>query len=206
MPADLVFDDIGSEFLLRNVELGTDRFDQQVLQLGVDHRIAEHVIDLLAVDLPLLFDLFEQPTKHLTLTGFVGNEVPQVAVAGLADAVDTAESLLDPVRVPRQVVVDHQVRDLQVDALASRIGGDQNLHRRIGPEPVLDDTAVMSFDPAMDRDNCVWSAQFISDALMQIVEGVFVFREHDEFARSVITPKILRTQHAPQLCPFRVDT
>ena len=92
------------------------------------------------------------------------------------------------------------------DALASRIGGDQHLHRRIGSEPVLDDTAVMSFDPAMDRDNCVWSAQFISDALMQIVEGVFVFREHDEFARSVITPKIVRTQHAPQLRPFRVDT
>ena len=40
-----------------------------------------------------------------------------MADLGLADPVDTPEPLLDSVRVPRQVVVDHQVRTLQVNAL-----------------------------------------------------------------------------------------
>ena len=47
----------------------------------------------------------------------------------LADAVDAPEPLLDPVRVPRQVVVDHQVRGLEVQALAGRVGGEQDLAR-----------------------------------------------------------------------------
>ena len=45
----------------------------------------------------------------------------------LADAVDAAEPLLDAVRVPRQVVVDHQVGGLQVEALAGGVGGHQHL-------------------------------------------------------------------------------
>ena len=47
---------------------------------------------------------------------------------GLADAVDAAESLLDPVGVPRQVVVDHQVSALKIDAFACGIGGHQDLN------------------------------------------------------------------------------
>ena len=64
--------------------------------------------------------------EDLALAGVVGDQVPQVADLGLADAVDAAEPLLDPVRVPRQVVVDHQVRALQVQALARGVGGDQH--------------------------------------------------------------------------------
>ncbi len=46
-----------------------------------------------------------------------------MADLGLADAVNTPEALLDPVRVPRQVVVDHQMRAaLQVRAFARGIG------------------------------------------------------------------------------------
>ena len=41
----------------------------------------------------------------------------------LTDAVDPTETLLDPIGVPRQVIIDHQVRPLKVDAFACCIGG-----------------------------------------------------------------------------------
>ena len=92
--------------------------------------VAEHVEDLAAVGLALLFDLQQQPREDLALAGVVGDEVPQAADLALADAVDSAEALLDPVRVPRQVVVDHQVRGLEVQALPGGVGGEQNLDSR----------------------------------------------------------------------------
>ena len=55
-----------------------------------------------------------------------GDEVPQVADLGLADAVDAAEALLDAVGVPGQVVVDEQVGALEVDAFAGGVGRDQD--------------------------------------------------------------------------------
>ena len=54
-----------------------------------------------------LFELFEEGAVNIALAGFFGNEVPEVTDLSLSDAVDTAETLLDPVRVPWQVVVDH---------------------------------------------------------------------------------------------------
>ena len=121
-----------------------DGFDQQVLEGPVDLGVAEHVVDLVAVHAALLFDLLEQPLEHHALAGAVRDEVPEVAELLLADAVDAAEALLDPVRVPRQVVVDHQVRALQVDALAGGVGRDEHLHGRVVAERVLDPAAVLA--------------------------------------------------------------
>lgn len=56
---------------------------------------------------------------------------------GLPDTVNTAETLLDPVRVPRQIVVDHQVGALEVDALAGGVRGKENLYVRIVLERFL---------------------------------------------------------------------
>ena len=117
--------DAGVDDLL-HVRLGlrelavADRVDQQRAQRRLAERRAEHVEHLAAVGLALLLDLQQQPREDLALAGVVGDEVPQAADLALADAVDPAEALLDPVRVPRQVVVDHQVRDLEVQALARR--------------------------------------------------------------------------------------
>ena len=124
--------DAGVDDLL-HVRLGlgelavADRVDQQRPQRRLAERGAEHVEHLAAVGLALLLDLAQQPGEHLALAGVVGDEVPQAADLVLADAVDPAEALLDPVRVPRQVVVDHQVRDLEVQALAGGVGGEQDL-------------------------------------------------------------------------------
>ena len=48
-------------------------------------------------------------------------------VDSLADPVDPAHALLQPNRVPRQVVVDHQVAELEVDPLAGGLGCDADL-------------------------------------------------------------------------------
>ena len=60
------------------------------------------------------------------------DQVGQQHVVLLADPVQTAEPLLDLHRVPRQVDVDHDVAELQVAALAGRLGGQQ--HRRVAGE------------------------------------------------------------------------
>ena len=67
-----------------------------------------------------LLQLLQERAVDVALAGLLGDEVPEVADLGLADAVDAPEALLDAVRVPRQVVVHHQVGALQVDPFARR--------------------------------------------------------------------------------------
>ena len=57
--------------------------------------LAEHVEDLAAERLALALELLEQALVDLALAGVLGDEVPEVADLGLADAVDAAEPLLD---------------------------------------------------------------------------------------------------------------
>ena len=103
-----------------------DRLDQQVAQRpALELELAEHVEDLAAERLAGLFELLQQRAIDVALAGLLGHQVPQVADLGLADAVDAAEALLEPVRVPGQVVVHHQVGALQVDALARGVGGER---------------------------------------------------------------------------------
>ena len=71
-----------------------DRLQQQVLEPFVDLQIAEDVVDLLAVQGALLFDLGEQPFEYLAFAGAVCDEVPQVADLGLADAMDALSSFV----------------------------------------------------------------------------------------------------------------
>ena len=104
-----------------------DGLQQQVAQRRLGERLPEDVEDLAAVGLAHLLDLLQQAREDLALAGVGGDEVPEAADLLLADAVDAAEALLDAVGVPRQVVVDHQVRGLQVEALAGGVGGQQDL-------------------------------------------------------------------------------
>ena len=56
---------------------------------------------------------------------------------GLADPVDPSEPLLEPVGIPREVVVDHQVGALEVDPLSGRVGGEEHPDLRVVPERLL---------------------------------------------------------------------
>ena len=58
-------------------------------------------------------------------------EVQHQHVALLAVAVAAADALLDPLGVPGQVVVHHQVAELEVEPLGARLGHEQDL----GPVP-----------------------------------------------------------------------
>ena len=62
------------------------------------------------------------------LTGFVGHQLPQVTDFRLSDPMDATETLLQPVGIPRQVVVDREMGTLEVDAFTGSIGRRQNLN------------------------------------------------------------------------------
>ena len=129
-----------------------DGLDQQVAQRpALELQLAEHVEDLAAERLARLLQLLQQRAIDVALAGLVGDQVPEVADLGLADAVDAAEALLEPVRVPGQVVVDHQVGALEVDALAGGVGGEQHLHVGVVPERLLRLQPLLAAHAAVDR-------------------------------------------------------
>ena len=75
--------------------------------------------------------------EDLTFARLGSHQVPEMAHLRLPDAVNTPEALLKAVGVPGQIVVDHQVRALQIDTLASRIGRQQDLYLFILREGLL---------------------------------------------------------------------
>ena len=103
-----------------------------------------------------------------------------MADLGLADAVDAAEALLEAVGVPGQVVVDHQVGALEVDALAGGVGGQQDLHLGIVPEGFLRLHALLAAHAAVDRHDGLRAAEERRDAALQVVQRVAVLGEDDQ--------------------------
>ena len=93
----------------------TPRFD------GAEHLVAgaEHALE----ELELLGEQLEDALVGLVLPV---EEVDDDDVVLLAVAVAAADALLDALRVPRQVVVDDQRAELEVDALRAGLGGDHD--------------------------------------------------------------------------------
>ena len=100
-----------------------------------------------------LRQLFEQPAVDVAFARFLGDEVPEMADLGLADAVNASEPLFEPVRVPRQVVVHHQMGALEIDAFAGGVGRQQDLHFGIVPEGFLRLHALLAAHAAVDDDD-----------------------------------------------------
>ena len=118
--------------------MGADGLDQQVAQRpAVELELAEHVENLAAEGMARLLELLQQAMEYVALPGLLGHQVPQMAHLGLADAVDSAETLLKTIRIPGQIVVHHQMSALKVDALSRRIGREQRLHVGIVQERFL---------------------------------------------------------------------
>ena len=101
----------------------------------------------------------------------------------LADAVDAAETLLDPVRVPRQVVIDHEVRPLQVEAFARGIRRQEHDGVAVVGELLARRLAVFAARAAVNRDDRLRATQLRRDLLPQVVKGVLVLGEDDDLAR-----------------------
>jgi hypothetical protein len=47
------------------------------------------------------------------LAGFLGHDLPEMADLVLANTVDAPEALLEAIRIPRQVVIDHEIGVLE---------------------------------------------------------------------------------------------
>ena len=77
----------------------------------------------------------------------------------LTDAVDAPEALFQAVGIPGQVVVDHEMGALQVDAFPSGIGSDQDKHLFVLHEALLDGAPLLTAQAAMDGHDCVRLAE-----------------------------------------------
>ena len=96
--------------------------------MGRGQDLADDVEDGVVVEgVADLLQLLVQPLQDAAFDGVGGHEVEDQAVLALAVAVDAAHPLLEAVRVPGDVVVEEDVADLEVDALARGLGGDQDL-------------------------------------------------------------------------------
>ena len=132
----------------------TDGLNQQITQrppLELD--LAEHIEDLAAERLARLLQFLQQGVVDVALTRLLGHEIPEVAHFRLADTVDAAESLLNAVGIPRQIVVHHQVGALKVDALAGGIGSHQHLYLGIVFEGFLRLRSLFAAHAAVNDDH-----------------------------------------------------
>ena len=126
----------------------------------------------------------------------------------LPDAMDASEALFEAVRVPRQVIVDHEMCTLQVDALACRVGGDQDADFLILFEQLLDLASIVAEHAAVDGDDRLLTAEQGADFIRQIAQCVSVLREDDEFLTRAVPLEHggVVLQQLRQLVPFPICT
>ena len=77
-----------------------------------DGPASQHMEELSHVRLAHLVDLREQCTEDVALSSPCGHQVPQVTDFCLSNSMDTPETLLNPIRIPWQVIVHHEVSTL----------------------------------------------------------------------------------------------
>ena len=98
----------------------------------------------------------------------------------LANSVDASEPLLDAVRVPGQVVVHHEVRSLQVDALTGSVGCDEYAHVLVLLEHLLCAVPLLTRHATFDGEHCVVAPQKRADLRCQVLKRVLVLGEDDQ--------------------------
>jgi hypothetical protein len=86
--------------------------------------------------------------EHVRLDAPRGRQVDDVAVAPLPDAVDAADALLDDHRVPGELVVHEDVRELEVEPLGPGAGRDEH-GRRVLPERPQSPRALLAREAAL---------------------------------------------------------
>ena len=71
----------------------------------------------------------EQFVQHATFARVNRDEVKDETVLLLTVTVDSAHALLQPNGIPRDVIIDHQPAELEIDTFTSGFGGDEHLGR-----------------------------------------------------------------------------
>ena len=127
----------------------------------------------------------------------------------MPNSVNAPESLFDAIWVPRQIVIDDDVRRLQVDALASGIGGDEYANVFVLSESVLDVIALVAPRGAVYLDDGIGRPEKIFELFGEVLERIAMLGEDDEFWRSFARSKdvarvIIALQKRTELLPFAI--
>jgi hypothetical protein len=103
-----------------------------------------------------------------------------MAHLSLANTVDAAKTLLNPVRISRKMIINHQMGALKIDALAGGVRGDQHLHIWIVLERLLRLHAFLAAHAAVDNYHSFFAAKQSSDTHLQVAQRVAMLREDDK--------------------------
>jgi hypothetical protein len=96
--------------------------------------------------------------------------------------VDAAKTLLNPVRVPREITIDHQVGALKVDPLARGVCGNEHLHLWIMSEGPLRLHAILASHAAVDNYHSFFAAaKQPGDTHLQVAQRVAMLSEDNKF-------------------------
>src|SRR6266508_5514982 len=101
----------------------------------------------------------------------------------LADAMDATEALFDPIWIPGQVVIDHEMRAaLKIHAFAGGIVCDHYANERIGIDCSDGGASCLAGNAAMDHNDSSRLANPGGYLLLQVFERIFRFCEDDNLA------------------------
>jgi hypothetical protein len=98
----------------------------------------------------------------------------------LSDAVDAAEALFDSVRIPRKVVIDHEIA-LKIDAFAGGVVRDHHANNRVGIECGNGRAPRFAGNAAMHDDYGRGVAKPGGNFLLQVFERVLGLGEDQDF-------------------------
>ena len=157
-----------------------DRVEEQVAHRPALEQTAEHVVDPPAERLPRHVQLFQQTRIDRTLAGVLRYQVPEMTDLGLADPVDAPETLFQAVRVPGQVVVDHQVGALEVHSLPGGVVRHHDDHLGVVHERLDRLPPRLAGHAAVDHHHRLAPSQPGADAFGEVLQGVAGFGEDDE--------------------------
>src|SRR5437764_286247 len=91
---------------------------------------------------------------YFTFTCLMSDEVPQMANIALTNTMDASKPLLDAVRIPRQIIVHHQMRSsVKVDSFPGRVGSHQHKHFWVVLKSLLNLPPPLSWCAAVDRNH-----------------------------------------------------
>src|SRR5262249_53366337 len=76
-------------------------------------------------------ELIKQTLQHAPLDGIGSHKIEDQTIALLAIAVNTTHTLLKPIRIPGNVIVEQDMAALQVNPFTSRLSGHQDLNSAI---------------------------------------------------------------------------
>ncbi len=165
----------------------TDRLKQQIAQrLFAKRHLSENIKYLATKGVTFFIEFAEQALEHLALTGVRCDEIPQMTDLGLTNAMNASEALLKSIGIPRQIVIDHEMRTLQIDALARSIGCDEYPHVLVLRKAMLSRPAVITGHSAANHHNRIWVTQQNADFLLEIKQRVLMLRKDDELLAGAV--------------------